>query len=203
MEEERFGKEYQEEFGALDYMPWRPIGWFWKYLVPPMRILVVGAPLPKHIGVFVERGDDVYFIDISDYAVKKSISSIVQRYGSLPKNIHILKGDIRKTEFPDKFFDLVICRYILEHYGPEENMKILREIYRITKKYAVIGVTTLDVKPDHLEADPTHVTKWTFNQWKSFIESSGLFRILAKKKSSEIFFLEKIDTEKTLGKWLK
>jgi len=37
---ETYGKEYLEEFGALDYEPYRVIRTFVKNILPPMKILV-------------------------------------------------------------------------------------------------------------------------------------------------------------------
>lgn len=47
---------------------------------------------------------DVYGIDI-----------IIPNISEQPENLHFLEGEIEHIPFPDRFFDVVICTYTLEH----------------------------------------------------------------------------------------
>lgn len=67
------------------------------------------------------------------------------------KRIKLVKGDIRKTNYLDNYFDTVVCISTLEHIGvvgryhsdddPKGDQKALREIHRIMKKGATLLLT--------------------------------------------------------------
>ena len=56
------------------------------------------------------------------------------------KNVISVEGNILNLEFPDDFFDLVICTEVLEHINPKFLQRACNELKRITKKYLLIGV---------------------------------------------------------------
>jgi hypothetical protein len=49
-------------------------------------------------------------------------------------------GDVRKMPFKDKSFDIVLCSQVLEHIPFKYFETSLKEIKRVTKKYAVISI---------------------------------------------------------------
>lgn len=57
---------------------------------------------------------------------------------------NIVKGDITKLDFPDKYFDAVICLDVLEHIADWE--KAFRELIRVAKKRIIILVPTTENK---------------------------------------------------------
>ena len=81
---------------------------------------------------------DLYGIDV----VGKDISGIIP-----------IKGDIRKTSFPDEFFDLIFCISTIEHVGrdnsvygycdidEEGDFNTIKEMWRITKNGGKIIIT--------------------------------------------------------------
>ena len=197
MESEIYGKSYQEKFGALDYEPFRLMRTFSKHLIPPMKILIVGAPKPKQVSTLVKRGDEVFCVDISDYAVNLSCQLCRGM-----KNLNILKGDVRKLQFPDKFFDLSIVRYLLEHYDLETDRKIIKELCRVTKKFIIVGVSTTDVRPERLKADPTHQTYLSFKAWTEFFKSIPFVEIVNESKSKEAWLLRPVEFTANLEEWV-
>jgi len=192
-----YGKDYQEKFGALDYEPFRLMRTFCRFLIPPMRILIIGAAKPRQIKVFSDRGDTVIAIDISEYAVEKS-RELCRRF----KNYHVMVGDVRNLDFEDKTFDISFCRYIMEHYDLETNRKILAELARVTKRFIIVGVSTSDVKPDRLNADPTHQTKMTFKAWTKFLKSVPYIEVLSGSKPKEVWILKPKEIREEIDKWL-
>jgi SAM-dependent methyltransferase len=75
-----------------------------------------------------------------DYS-KKNIEEAIKRYKNLNLNsIKIMEGDAENIEFNDNSFELVISNHVLEHLP---NFQIgLNELYRVTKKEAIIAVPT-------------------------------------------------------------
>ncbi len=51
-----------------------------------------------------------------------------------------VKGNITSLEYPDDFFDVVLCAEVLEHIPPLVLEKACSELLRVTKNYLVIGV---------------------------------------------------------------
>jgi len=178
---ETYGKEYLEEFGALDYEPYRVIRTFVKNILPPMKILVISAPVSKRQTVtFQKRGDFAVFVDINKYAVKRG-----KNFGT------VILSDANSLPFVDSSFDAVICRYLFEHYGIPEINKFLREFNRVTKKWCLIGVSTSNVRPERLNADPTHRTRLTFRDWSRVLNKSPYFKLVSENRGKELWLLQK------------
>jgi hypothetical protein len=49
-------------------------------------------------------------------------------------------GSVTAMPFPDRSFDGVVCTEVLEHMPFEETRKAIREIHRVTRRYAFITV---------------------------------------------------------------
>ncbi len=51
-----------------------------------------------------------------------------------------VKGDISQLTFPDNSFDVVLCAEVLEHIIPSQLVNACQELFRVSRKYTVIGV---------------------------------------------------------------
>src|SRR5689334_1811550 len=56
------------------------------------------------------------------------------------ERVTCVAGDVRKLEFPDDAFDLVVCAEVLEHIPPHELAAACAELSRITRGHLLIGV---------------------------------------------------------------
>lgn len=65
-------------------------------------------------------------IEIASEQIRKA-----REYFSLTPNLRILKGDALSLEFVESSFDVVYCRYLLEHVP--DPAAVLREIFRVLK----------------------------------------------------------------------
>lgn len=195
--DDTYGENYQKTFGALDYEPFRLIRTFCRFIIPPMRVLIIGAANPRQVKIFNDRGDEVYAIDISEYAVKKS-----QELCCKLKNYYVSQGDVRNLNFQNKWFDISLCRYIMEHYDLRTNTKILEELARVTKKFIIVGVSTTDVRPFRLNADPTHQTYLSYRAWTEFFKSLRFVKVISESRTKESWILKPLEMSKELKEWI-
>jgi SAM-dependent methyltransferase len=96
-------------------------------------------------------------------------------------------GDIRKTDFPDGFFDLVFCISTLEHVGRDNSIyfqateprddlgdfKSINEISRIIRKNGRIVLTV----PFGKFCDYGWFIQYDWKRWNALIEASGCISI--------------------------
>lgn len=55
-----------------------------------------------------------------------------RRVASYP-NIHLLQCDAREVPFPDASFDIVLCSLALHHFPPEDAVRVLAEMDRLSR----------------------------------------------------------------------
>lgn len=76
--------------------------------------------------------DNVYYgVDITDVAIEKAKARC--------PSAKILKGSISSLQFPDKFFDVVICTEVIEHIYDYE--KVIVELKRVLKDEGFLIIT--------------------------------------------------------------
>jgi len=171
-----YGKEYYEKYHGISYNPIRVIK---RYSIPKnYKILVVPCGDGKYIVNMRKCGWNVYGADINRYALAQSDSKYRIKY--------LFEQDIRNMNLIDSnSFDLVISRYLLEHFIEEDVVKALKELHRVSRNLVYIGVTTVDVKPERIKQDPTHKLFLTYSEWERLILSSNLFTLLKKNRQKE------------------
>ncbi len=90
-------------------------------------------------GVFIpyltQKGYKVTAIDISDKMVRKCLSLC----DALSIDSNIIVGDCNATNFPDNYFDLVLCVGLIEHQS--EDSPLLTEANRILKPGGTLVLT--------------------------------------------------------------
>ena len=64
------------------------------------------------------------------YGVEYSPDQLAQAEVSAP-NLHLVQGDAHELEFEDDRFDVVYCRYVLEHVA--DPLQVLKEMRRVLK----------------------------------------------------------------------
>jgi len=93
-----------------------------------IKILEVGSNVGNQLLFLQEMGfKNLYGIELQNYAVEISKSRT--------KNINILQGSAFDIPFKDNYFDLVFTSGVLIHINPKDLPKVLKEIYRCSKKY--------------------------------------------------------------------
>jgi len=92
------------------------------------KILEVGSNFGNQLlNLQQMRFRELYGIEINSYAVELSKSNT--------RNINIIQGSAFDIPFKDGYFDLVFTSGVLIHITPSDIEKVLKEIYRCSKKY--------------------------------------------------------------------
>lgn len=99
------------------------------------------------------------------------------------------KGDIYRLQYKADSFDLVLCTEVLEHLAEPE--KGLRELVRVSKKYALVTVpnepwfTFQRIARGKnllkLGAHPEHIQWWTAGSFEAFVKKEKNVRLVLKK----------------------
>ncbi|HVF51711.1 MAG TPA: methyltransferase domain-containing protein [Pyrinomonadaceae bacterium] len=90
------------------------------------RVLEVGSGLgilAQEVARLVPRGEV--------FGVEYSPAQLALAQNSLP-NIHFTQGDAHALEFADASFDVVYCRYVLEHLA--DPVRALHEMFRVLRQ---------------------------------------------------------------------
>jgi ubiquinone/menaquinone biosynthesis C-methylase UbiE len=109
---------------------------------PPVRVLDVGCAASFFPLLLASFGYEAYGMDIREYAIVNKVKFA---------NFRFVKEDIRKTSFPDNYFDAITAISTVEHigisgrYGADEageaDREALQEMMRILKTNGVIILT--------------------------------------------------------------
>jgi SAM-dependent methyltransferase len=99
----------------------------------PSKVLDVGCTSSVNLlpGALIRMGWEVYGIDLREWNLRSP-------------GFHFVKGDVRKTDFPDAFFDHAYDVSAIEHIGiagrygiaaddPEGDVKEMREVFRVLR----------------------------------------------------------------------
>lgn len=95
-----------------------------------------------------QRGEGVLDVGARDGYISILLTQLFDRVTALdletPRikhdNVTCVKGDITALQFPDNYFDAVLCAEVLEHIPPSLLPKACKELARVTRSKVVIGV---------------------------------------------------------------
>ncbi len=149
-----------------------------------IKILDLATGSGKNIQPIIDLGFELYLIDWS----KGGLNYIKKRYKN--KSIKSVCIDFTKKKLPYKknFFDGVIATSVFDHMFKEDSKKLLKEVYRVTKKnsFMVSNLMTSGTNKKNrlgmrIKSEPgTYLVK-TGN-------SAGEIHSIFKKKEAKHFF---------------
>jgi glycerol-3-phosphate cytidylyltransferase-like family protein/SAM-dependent methyltransferase len=121
----------------------------------PGRVLDVGCGPGFLMAFLAEMGIDVHGVDFSPDARALAPPEVRDR---------IVLGDVTAPPVPDRSFDLVVCREVLEHLTVLQVRRTIAALCRATSRF-VYATTRFHPDPPgllsvatDLDTDPTHIT---------------------------------------------
>jgi 2-polyprenyl-3-methyl-5-hydroxy-6-metoxy-1,4-benzoquinol methylase len=126
-----------------------------KEVFEPQRVLDVGCG-PGFLMLFLaELGVDVEGVDFSPSSRELAPPEVRDK---------IVIGDVAQPHVPERSFDLVVCREVLEHLTVVQVRKTVEQLCRASSRFVYV-TTRFHPAPESLldfttdfETDPTHVT---------------------------------------------
>jgi SAM-dependent methyltransferase len=126
-----------------------------KDVFAPSRVLDLGCG-PGFLMLFLaELGLEVEGVDFSPSSLELAPAEVRDR---------ILIGDVAEAHVPERSFDLVVCREVLEHLTVLQVRRTVEQLCRASSRFVYLTTrfhpspeSLLDVTTD-LETDPTHIT---------------------------------------------
>ena len=94
------------------------------------RVLETGCGNGKNLSAILGKGFEVYAVDYSEEAVKRSVE-LTEKLG---EKINCSVQNLASLNFEDNFFDAVFCFHVLGHLIEAERKKAASEVYRVLKK---------------------------------------------------------------------
>ena len=101
---------------------------------PGGRVLDVGCGPGIMADYLLGSECEVFGVDISE----EMISECIERFGASPST-HFSVGKIEDLNFPDAYFDAVICMGVVEYIADDESA--VKEMIRVTKPGGTVIVT--------------------------------------------------------------
>jgi len=95
---------------------------------PVKKVLDVGCALGIAVQQLRLLGYDAHGIDFSQAAIDMRVCDEVE------------VGDVRKIQFPDEAFDLIVSFETMEHVPEEDIPQVISELHRVTRKYVFLTV---------------------------------------------------------------
>lgn len=116
----------------------------------------------------IERNFEFFGIDISE----KMIDACINQFGHL-NSTHFSVGKIQNLEFPDSFFDVVLCMGALEYVDRDEIDSALSEMLRVLKPDGLLVMSLMNEK--------------SFFTWNRKIKNSILKKFFGRDRSNESY----------------
>ena len=124
-------------------------------------ILDFGCAVGFALEAFPRKGYfNLYGVDVSDWAI--NIAS--------EKNLYVAKAPMYRMQHT-----LTLALNVLEHMSVEQLKEFMTKIQSkiIIFRMPICERSNEDYVLEVSRTDPTHIIRWTKNQWKSFISSYG------------------------------
>jgi SAM-dependent methyltransferase len=139
----------------------------------PERVLDLGCGPGFLMALLLELGVEVDGIDFSPSSLTLAPDSVRDR---------ITIGDVTEPLAPERAYDLVICREVLEHLTVLQIRQTVTQICRASSRYAYVTTrfhpapsSLLDFTTD-FDTDPTHVTLLTKSLLRALFVLEGFRR---------------------------
>jgi pseudaminic acid biosynthesis-associated methylase len=149
---------------------------FLKDIPKNTRILEVGTNIGNQLLHLQSMGfSNLYGIEIQDRAINFAKHRA--------DNLNIIKGDAIDIPFKDNYFDLVFTHGVLIHISPKNINKVLKEIYRVSKKY-IWGLEYFAEEYNEIKYHGQDSLMWKTNFMNLYKTNFDDLRIIKEQKLS-------------------
>jgi len=132
-------------------------------ITPQMRILEVGSGLGILATEVASAAEGVCV-----YGVEKAAEQIAE--ATKAANVTYVQGDAHKLDFPDRSFDLVYARYLLEHVSNPQ--KVLNEMRRVVRSGGRVAACENDISLLRLDP-PCPIFEEVWHAFQKYQRSLG------------------------------
>tara|TARA_B110000305_G_C19461139_1_gene654469 strand:+ start:2347 stop:3003 length:657 start_codon:yes stop_codon:yes gene_type:complete len=147
-----------------------------------IKILEIGSGGGANLLFLSKEGFDVFGIDGSEVAIKKS----KKLFDSEKSSVNLCLGDISHLNYEDNFFDLVIDNECLYSNDTKSSIKIISEIKRVLKTNGLFYSRTFSL--DTYKGSPKKINKYEFrDSVDGPFANTGLFRLSDSNSINEIY----------------
>jgi SAM-dependent methyltransferase len=127
-----------------------------------------GRPISKY---FADSGYDVLGVDISEKMIELANASV--------PNARFKVGDIEKSDFPERSFDLIVSFFAIIHLPRDTHAQLFKKMYKWLKEDGAILVTlgALDNEEEQVDDWKSVPMYWSHFETKTYLdllEQTGL-----------------------------
>lgn len=151
-------------------------GWFTKMIKKALLPFTYPWIYRKHLGAFVNILDvgcgDGSLMEYVNFDGKYKVTGVdlYKPYikSAKEKGVYerVLLGDIRKIKFPKDSFDVVMSSQVIEHLEKKEALKLIKEMFKISRKKIIVGTTNGFFPFDPLEGGDSNPLQVHKSGWK-------------------------------------
>ena len=109
-----------------------------KYITPDSIVLDAACGTGFGSMLLAQKAKKVVAIDIDEPSIKRARASFSK------DNLNFLEADVKKTTFPDDYFDVIVSIETIEHLTEADQALFLQELKRVLKKEGVLIISTPD-----------------------------------------------------------
>ncbi|MGL5368345.1 MAG: methyltransferase domain-containing protein [Cetobacterium somerae] len=162
------------------------------------RVLDLGCGTGLLSLSLADKAKDIVALDISNGMINSLKAKIKKRE---IKNINAIKGDIHNTEFPDNFFDTIVCVLSFHHFHDISRvMQILKRILKPFGEIIVVDIYSSSNEGDQiLQNTCEKIRDFSHNKFFTLKE----LKELLKDFDFGGFEVEKFEVKRNYKDWIK
>ena len=136
-----------------------------------LKILDVGCGTGRMIGtgmVTCRGGSTYYGIDTSKEMLK-ILKEKVRYIGLSKEEFNVKIGDAKRIPYKENYFDVVFSYHLLWHLSKEEQIKVIKEMFRVSQKIVIFDIVNKNFIWNKI--------KWIFG----IKETEGIYKLSVKE----------------------
>lgn len=116
----------------VEYMPFTATNMVWRMIDTSSKSLLDVGCGPGEVGRVIRRHRDIYLVGVDAYI------PYLDHCRKINSHDELVQCDVRKLDFEDESFDVVLCKELIEHLEKADVYEFIRRIERIARKQIII-----------------------------------------------------------------